>query len=62
MDFVGTEKVKSIDTTGAGDALFGTFLACIENKAFTKNNIKNALLEANKQGAKTTQFINAIKF
>ncbi|MBO7345364.1 MAG: carbohydrate kinase, partial [Clostridia bacterium] len=36
---VPTEKVKPIDTTGAGDAFFGTLLANIEGKELTKENI-----------------------
>lgn len=56
-----TEKVKPIDTTGAGDAFFGTFLANIENKEYTKENIENALVKANKKGAQTTQFLGAVK-
>ena len=58
---VETVKVKPIDTTGAGDAFFGTFLANIENKAFDKENIETALLKANKAGADTTQFLGAVK-
>lgn len=58
---VPTEKVKPIDTTGAGDAFFGTLLANLENKEFTKENIENALVKANKAGADTTQFLGAIK-
>ena len=58
---VETVKVKPIDTTGAGDAFFGTFLANIENEEWTEENIKNALVKANKAGAETTQFLGAIK-
>lgn len=58
---VPTVKVKAIDTTGAGDAFFGTFLANIESKTFSKENIESALLKANEEGAKTTQFLGAIK-
>ncbi len=58
---VETEKVKPIDTTGAGDAFFGTFLANIESKEYTDENLKSALLAGNKAGAKTTQFLGAIK-
>ena len=36
---IPTEKVKPIDTTGAGDAFFGTFLANVENNELTKENI-----------------------
>ena len=60
-NIIPTEKVKPIDTTGAGDAFFGTFLANIENKEWTKENIENALTNANDAGAKTTQFLGAIK-
>ena len=60
-NIIPTEKVKPIDTTGAGDAFFGTFLANIENKEWTKENIENALTKANDAGAKTTQFLGAIK-
>lgn len=58
---VETVKVKPIDTTGAGDAFFGTFLANIEKVEWTEENIKNALVKANKAGAETTQFLGAIK-
>ena len=58
---IPTEKVKPIDTTGAGDAFFGTFLANVENKEWTKENIESALVKANKAGADTTQFLGAIK-
>ena len=58
---VPTEKVKPVDTTGAGDAFFGTFLANIEGKDYTKENIINAMEKANKAGAAATQFLGAIK-
>lgn len=58
---IPTEKVKPIDTTGAGDAFFGTFISNIENKTFNKENIESALVKANKAGAKTTQFLGAVK-
>ena len=58
---VPTEKVKPIDTTGAGDAFFGTFLANIEGKEYTEENIVKAMEKANKAGAKATQFLGAIK-
>ena len=60
-NIIPTEKVKPIDTTGAGDAFFGTFLANIENKERNKENIENALVKANKAGADTTQFLGAVK-
>lgn len=58
---IPTEKVKPIDTTGAGDAFFGTVLANLDGKEFTKENIENALIEGNKAGARATQFKGAIK-
>lgn len=58
---VPTEKVKPIDTTGAGDAFFGTLLANLEGKEFTKENIQSAMAKANKAGADATQFLGAIK-
>lgn len=58
---VETVKVKPIDTTGAGDAFFGTLLANIENEKLTKESIEKALVKANKAGAETTQFLGAIR-
>ena len=58
---IPTEKVKPIDTTGAGDAFFGTFLANVEDKEWNKENIESALVKANKAGRDTTQFLGAIK-
>ena len=58
---VPTEKVKPVDTTGAGDAFFGTFLANIEGRDCTEKNIIAAMEKANKAGAFATQFLGAIK-
>ena len=58
---VSTEKVVPIDTTGAGDAFFGTFLAELENKEWTAQNFEDALTIANKAGAQVTQFIGAVQ-
>lgn len=58
---VPTQKVVPVDTTGAGDAFFGTFLANVENKEWNKENVESALIKANKAGAETTQFLGAIK-
>ena len=55
------EKVKPVDTTGAGDAFFGTFLANIEGKEYSEQNIITAMEKANKAGARATQFLGAIK-
>ena len=49
-----SKKVTPIDTTGAGDAFFGTFLANIEGKVLTEEIIRQALKNANEVGAKTT--------
>ncbi|MBO7214257.1 MAG: carbohydrate kinase [Clostridia bacterium] len=59
--FAPTVPVKPVDTTGAGDAFFGTFNACIEGKPFTKENLLSAMEKANEIGAKTTQFYGAVK-
>jgi sugar/nucleoside kinase (ribokinase family) len=58
---VPTVPVKPVDTTGAGDAFFGAFLAEIENLEFTPENLENAMLKANAVGAQTTLFLGAIK-
>ena len=58
---VKTQAVKPIDTTGAGDAFFGAFLACIEGKEYTEENLVSALIKGNKAGAEATQFLGAIK-
>lgn len=58
---VETTPVKPVDTTGAGDAFLGAFLANIENKPFTKVEIEKALKRANEVGAETTQFLGAVK-
>lgn len=43
--FAPTKKVKPKDTTGAGDAYFGTVLAEIDKCIINKRNIENSLLE-----------------
>ena len=58
---VPTEPVIPVDTTGAGDAFYGTFLAGIESVEYTDKNIKTAMKLANENGAKTTLFKGAIK-
>ena len=60
-NIIPTIKVKPIDTTGAGDAFFGTFLSNVENVMWNKENIELALVKANKAGADTTQFLGAVK-
>ena len=49
-----------MDTTGAGDAFFGTLLANLDGKEFTEENIELAMQKANKAGAETTQFLGAV--
>ncbi|MBR6737476.1 MAG: carbohydrate kinase [Clostridia bacterium] len=58
---VPTVPVKPVDTTGAGDAFFGAFLAGIETVELTPANIESAMKTANEVGAKTTLFLGAIK-
>lgn len=53
--------VKCVDTTGAGDAFFGAFLANIEGKELTEENIACAMQQGNIKGAKTTEFYGAIE-
>lgn len=53
--------VKCVDTTGAGDAFFGAFLANIEGKELTEENIAYAMQQGNIKGAKTTEFYGAIE-
>lgn len=58
---IASVPVKPVDTTGAGDAFFGTFLACIEGKIWTKATIEQALTYANQAGAQATQFLGAVQ-
>jgi len=61
--YADTIKVKPIDTTGAGDAFYGSFLALIDNDidySDTKE-MTGILKKANEQGALTTLFKGAIK-
>lgn len=53
--------LKPIDTTGAGDAFWGTFLAHIEGKEWTADTLTNAMKQANAAGANATQFKGAIQ-
>lgn len=53
--------VKCVDTTGAGDAFFGAFLANIEGKELTEENIVYAMQQGNIKGAITTEFYGAIE-
>ena len=58
---VPTTKVNPVDTTGAGDAFYGTFIAEIENKEYTEQVLVSALKKANLVGAETTLFYGALK-
>lgn len=61
---VETEKVKPVDTTGAGDAFFGAVLANLDGKnlkTLTREEIENALAAGNRAGAAATQFMGAVK-
>lgn len=58
---IPTEKVKPVDTTGAGDAFYGTALANLDGKRFTKESIENALISGNKAGARATLVKGAIR-
>ncbi|MBO4962980.1 MAG: carbohydrate kinase, partial [Clostridia bacterium] len=53
-------KVSPIDTTGAGDAFYGAFLAEIENKEYTEQVLTSALKKANKVGAEATLYYGAL--
>lgn len=55
------KKVTPIDTTGAGDAFFGTLLANLDGVEFTVENIEKAMVKANEKGAETTLFKGAVK-
>lgn len=58
---IPSKKVTPVDTTGAGDAFFGTTLSYLEGKEFTKENIEFALKKGNEAGAGTVLFKGAIK-
>ena len=58
---VPTEPVTPVDTTGAGDAFFGTLLARVENGDYSKEALENALREANAAGARATQHLGAVQ-
>ena len=58
---VPTEPLQPVDTTGAGDAFFGTLLARIENGDYSREALEKALCDANKAGARATQFLGAVQ-
>ena len=62
--FCPSEKVTPVDTTGAGDAFYGAFLAGVErmgDKDPTEEDLLGILREANRIGAETTLFYGALK-
>ena len=62
--FCPSEKVPPVDTTGAGDAFYGAFLAGVErmgDKDPTEEDLLGILREANRIGAETTLFYGALK-
>ncbi len=58
---IPSKKVIPVDTTGAGDAFFGTTLSYLDGKEFTKENIEIALKKGNEAGAETVLFKGAVK-
>ena len=61
--FVETVSVKPVDTTGAGDAFYGTALAGLDGKKLEKlseEELKNILSQANIAGAAATQHKGAL--
>ena len=60
MKTIPTVPVKPIDTTGAGDAFFGTFLANIDGKELTETTLTLAMENASKAGSDATQFKGAV--
>ncbi|HIY99269.1 MAG TPA: carbohydrate kinase [Firmicutes bacterium] len=52
---------ERVDTTGAGDAFFGSLLAHIDGKDLTRENIEYALMRANEAGARTVCFRGAVR-
>lgn len=61
---IPTEKIRPIDTTGAGDAFFGTLLAGLDGQdlnALEIPRLERTIAAANAAGARTTQFYGAIQ-
>ena len=60
---VPTVPVVPVDTTGAGDAFYGTFLAGVDKVGFdnlTKDDLYKIVARANKAGADATQHKGAL--
>ena len=53
--------VTPVDTTGAGDAFWGTFLSMICMRLVNKENVITALREGNKKGSAATMYHGALK-
>ena len=54
---VESEPVRPVDTTGAGDAFFGAFLAGVDEEGFDNldvENVKRIAYRANRKGAEAT--------
>ncbi len=58
--YAPTTPITPVDTTGAGDAFFGAFLASIDGGEWTEEVLRKALEDGNRQGAAATQHIGAI--
>ena len=61
--FQPSAKVDPVDTTGAGDAFFGAFLAGVDKTwdSLNEDKIKEILISANAKGAEATTYIGAIR-
>ncbi len=58
---IPSKPVKPIDTTGAGDAFFGTFVGLTDGKKLDTDLIEKSLALANEQGGYATQYKGAIE-
>lgn len=59
--FVPTAPVKTVDTTGAGDAFFGAFLSGVDRtETLTMDVLRTIASDANVAGARATQHKGAI--
>lgn len=66
-EIIPSIKVKPVDTTGAGDAFVGAVLYQLNNKplyeiqSLTKEDWKHIILNANKAGARTCEYLGAME-